>query len=176
LCFSSFQRRNKKLIESHQFTNHTGLNLPKVPVHTGSINPSFHAAAFSGSYSTTLHNGGTMSLLPSINSTYKPHKVSNLTYLKHCYLVFFMDGKTKLCVCWIGVLRRHEIRSLKYVICILRILWEIIKYMDVLMQMFIQLLFWFDAIRYLSASITGLMSLNSVHMWKQYQQLIKNVT
>lgn len=69
-------RRNKKLIESHQFTNHTGLNLPKVPVHTGSLNPSFHAAAFSGSYST-LHNGGTMSLLPSINSTYKPHKATS---------------------------------------------------------------------------------------------------
>ncbi|XP_076098270.1 MAPK/MAK/MRK overlapping kinase-like isoform X1 [Mytilus galloprovincialis] len=69
-------RRNKKLIESHQFTNHTGLNLPKVPMHTGSINPSFHAAAFSGSYSA-LHNNGTMSLLPSINSTYKPHKANS---------------------------------------------------------------------------------------------------
>lgn len=77
LLFFLFQRRNKKLIESHQFTNHTGLNLPKVPMHTGSINPSFHAAAFSGSYSA-LHNNGTMSLLPSINSTYKPHKVSTI--------------------------------------------------------------------------------------------------
>ncbi|XP_033736171.1 MAPK/MAK/MRK overlapping kinase-like isoform X3 [Pecten maximus] len=69
------KKRHKRLLETHHFSNHTGLNLPKVPMHANSLNPSFHASSFS-SYN---HPQGTtsLSLLPSINATYKPHKPAN---------------------------------------------------------------------------------------------------
>ncbi|XP_021359498.1 MAPK/MAK/MRK overlapping kinase-like [Mizuhopecten yessoensis] len=69
------KKRHKRLLETHHFSNHTGLNLPKVPMHANSLNPSFHTSSFS-SYN---HPQGTtsLSLLPSINATYKPHKPAN---------------------------------------------------------------------------------------------------
>ncbi|KAJ8308483.1 hypothetical protein KUTeg_013357 [Tegillarca granosa] len=68
------KRRHRRLLETHQFGTHTGLNLPKVPLHASTINPSFHSSSFSN-YNPVHNTSSTMSLLPSINSTYKPHKL-----------------------------------------------------------------------------------------------------
>ncbi|KAK3093503.1 hypothetical protein FSP39_016537 [Pinctada imbricata] len=68
------RRHRRVLAEStHQF-NHTGLSLPKV-----SMNPSFHSSSFTGSINNAHNPSGTttMSLLPSLSSTYKPHKPAN---------------------------------------------------------------------------------------------------
>ncbi|XP_052769135.1 MAPK/MAK/MRK overlapping kinase-like isoform X2 [Mya arenaria] len=46
---------------------------PKVPIHASTINPSYHSSSFPSTFSS--HNtSGQLSLLPSINSTYKSHK------------------------------------------------------------------------------------------------------
>ncbi|XP_069116736.1 MAPK/MAK/MRK overlapping kinase-like isoform X2 [Argopecten irradians] len=71
------KKRHKRLLETHHFSNHTGLNLPKVPMHANSLNPSFHTSSFS-SYNHA-QGAPSLSLLPSINATYKPHKPANKT-------------------------------------------------------------------------------------------------
>lgn len=70
-----FQRRHRRVLaESQHQYNHTGLSLPKV-----SMNPSFHTSSFGNHYNAHNPSASTVSLLPSLSSTYKAPKVPHST-------------------------------------------------------------------------------------------------
>lgn len=69
-----YQRR-RRLGQSHDTTySSTHGFFPKVPLHASTINPSYHSSSFPATFSTHNASSNQLSLLPSINSTYKSHK------------------------------------------------------------------------------------------------------
>lgn len=71
-----FQRRHRRVLaESQHQYNHTGLSLPKV-----SMNPSFHTSSFGNHYNAHNPSASTVSLLPSLSSTYKAPKVPHVQH------------------------------------------------------------------------------------------------
>ncbi|XP_052275642.1 MAPK/MAK/MRK overlapping kinase-like isoform X5 [Dreissena polymorpha] len=72
--FKDKRKRRRRLGENPPTYNSTSSSFfPKVPIHASTINPSYHSSSFPTTFST--HNAtGQLSLLPSINSTYKTHK------------------------------------------------------------------------------------------------------
>lgn len=88
--------------------------------------------------------------------------------------IFFFFTYSKFLTCIssnyiVGQNRNHA--NLELIICIQ---WTLSK-TNILMQLCKQCLFWLDGIKYLQASITRLMLLNSLSMPKQYIWLIENV-
>ncbi|XP_034325536.1 MAPK/MAK/MRK overlapping kinase isoform X5 [Magallana gigas] len=73
------RRHRRVLAESQHQYNHTGLSLPKV-----SMNPSFHTSSFGNHYNAHNPSASTVSLLPSLSSTYKAPKHANKAN-KHIY-------------------------------------------------------------------------------------------
>ncbi|KAL4238951.1 hypothetical protein ACF0H5_003655 [Mactra antiquata] len=69
-----YQRR-RRLGDTHNTTyNSTHSSFfPKVPIHASTINPSYHSSSFPSTFAAQ-NSSNQLSLLPSINSTYKAHK------------------------------------------------------------------------------------------------------
>ncbi|WAR18521.1 MOK-like protein [Mya arenaria] len=69
--FKDKRKRRRRLGENPN--GYSSSFFPKVPIHASTINPSYHSSSFPSTFSS--HNtSGQLSLLPSINSTYKSHK------------------------------------------------------------------------------------------------------
>ncbi|KAL5008683.1 hypothetical protein ScPMuIL_014264 [Solemya velum] len=69
------KKRRRHRHHGDNYSNQTGL-LPKVPMHTSTFNPTFQTSSFPTF--KQVHNANSLSLLPSINSSYKNHhKASN---------------------------------------------------------------------------------------------------